>query len=78
MAEPAKKKDRKDKKKSFQNQRWEYNSEQTLATGVNTKVTKKKIKARCFNCNKKSHYANNAPNLHITSVGLGNFYAGNW
>ena len=57
-AKPAKKDDRKDKKKRLQNQRREHTSEQTLATGVNTKAPKKKFKARCFNCNKKSHYAN--------------------
>ena len=58
-AEPAKKKDRKDTKKRFLNQRREHTRKQTLTTGVNTKAPKKKIKAKCFNCNKKSHYANN-------------------
>ena len=57
-AEPAKKKDRKGKKKRLRNQRREHTGEQTSATGVNTKAPKKKLKARCFNWNKKSHYAN--------------------
>ena len=58
MAKSAKKKNRKKKKKRFRNQRQEYTGEQTPATGINTKVPKKKIKARCFNYNKKGHYAN--------------------
>ena len=57
-AEPAKKKDRKEKKKRLQNQRREHTGEQTPTTGVNTKAPKKKLKTRCFNCNKKGHYAN--------------------
>ena len=57
-AEPAKKENKKNKKKRLQNQRREHISKQTSATGVNTKAPKKKIKARCFNCNKKSHDAN--------------------
>ena len=57
-AEPAKKKDRKEKKKRLQNQRRKYTGEQTPATGVNTEAPKKKVKARCFNSNKKGHYAN--------------------
>ena len=48
-AEPAKKEDRKDKKKRFRNQKREYTGEQIPATGVNTKAPKKKIKDRCFN-----------------------------
>ena len=57
-AEPAKKKNRKEKKKRFWNQRQEHTGEQTQVTGVNTKAPKKKIKTKCFNCNKKRHYAN--------------------
>ena len=60
--EPAKKEDRKEKKKRLQNQRWKH-TEQTPVTGVNTKGPKKKIKARCFNCNKKGHYANKCTEL---------------
>ena len=56
--EPAKKKDKKEKKKKLRNQRREHTSKQTPATRVNTKVLKKMIKARCFTCNKKGHYAN--------------------
>ena len=58
VAEPAKKEDRKEKKKRFQNQRREHTEKQTPATDVNTQAPKKKIKARCFNCNKKGYYAN--------------------
>ena len=58
VAEPAKKEDKKKKKKRLRNQRREHTGEQTPATGVNTKALKKKIKARYFNYNKKSHYAN--------------------
>ena len=57
-AEPAKKKDRKEKKKRLRNHGREHPGEQTPATGVNTKAPKKKIKAKCFNYNKKSHYTN--------------------
>ena len=57
-AEPAKKEDKKEKKKRLRNQRQEHTSEQTLATKVNTEAPKKKLKARCFNCNKKGHYVN--------------------
>ena len=57
-AEPSEqgKKDGKDKKRRF----WEKRtrSEETPATEVNIKVLKKKVKTRCFNCNKKNHYAN--------------------
>ena len=59
MAEPAKK-DGKKKKKS-QGHRQELIREQKKQfpiTSINTKTQKKKIKARYFNCNKKSHYAN--------------------
>ena len=58
VAEPAKKKDRTEKKKRLRNQRREHTGEQTPVTRVNTKILKKKVKARCFNCNKKGHYAN--------------------
>ena len=61
-AEPAKKEDRKDKKKRFRGQRREHTGErkeQTPATGVNKTAPKKKLKVRYFNCNKKGHYANN-------------------
>ena len=57
-AEPTKKEDRKKKKKRLWNQRREHTGKQTLVTEVNTKAPKKKIKARCFNCNKKGHYVN--------------------
>ena len=63
-AEPAKKEDRKDKKKKLQNCRRERNK-QIPATGDNTKVPKKKKKRRdpsevtYFHCNKKGYYANN-------------------
>ena len=57
-AEPAKKEDRNKKKKKLQSQRREHTGEQTPAIGINTEVLKKKIKARCFNCIKKSQYAN--------------------
>ena len=57
-AKQAKNKDRKEKKKKLWNQKREHTGEQTPATGVNTKAPKKKIKAKCFNCNKKGHYAN--------------------
>ena len=57
-AEPAIKKDRKEKKKRLQNQRRKHTGEQTPTIRVNTKALKKKVKARYFNCNKKSHYAN--------------------
>ena len=56
--EPAKKEDRKEKKKRLRNQRRECTGEQTPATRVNTEAPKKKLKVRCFNCNKKGHYAN--------------------
>ena len=57
-AEPAKKEDRKEKKKRLRKQRWKHTNEQTPTTRVNTKAPKKKLKARYFNCNKKGHYAN--------------------
>ena len=57
-AELAKKEDRKDKKKKLGNQRRKHTDEQTPATGVNTEAPKNKVKVRCFNCNKKDHYAN--------------------
>ena len=57
-AKPAKKEDRKKKKKGLRNQRREHTGEQTPATGVNTEALKKKVKARCFNYNKKCHYTN--------------------
>ena len=57
-AEPAKKEDRKEKKKKLRNQRREHTGEQIPAIGVNTEAPKKKLKARCFTCNKKGHYAN--------------------
>ena len=52
VTEPAKKEDRKEKKKGLRNQRQEHTDEQIPATEVNTKTPKKKIKARCFNYNK--------------------------
>ena len=60
--EPAKKENRKNKKKKLQNRRWEWNK-QILPTGNNTKIPKKKKKRHdpsgvtYFNCNKKVHYA---------------------
>ena len=67
-AKPAKNENRKDKKKKLQNRRREQN-EQTPATGDNAEAPKKKKKRRdpskvtCFNCNKKSYYANNCTEL---------------
>ena len=58
MVEPAKKENKKNKKKRLQNQRWEHTGKQIPATGNNIKTLKKKIKARYFNCNKKNHYVN--------------------
>ena len=58
VAVPAKKEDKKDKKKRFRNQRRDHTKEQTSATGVNTEASKKKIKTGCFNYNKKGHYTN--------------------
>lgn len=62
MAEPVRKKNKEDKKKKF----WKYRQnhsewkEQTLATGVNTtKASKKNLKVKYFNYDKKSYYANN-------------------
>ena len=57
-AEPAKKEDRKEKKKKLRNRRREHTGEQTPTIGVNTEAPKKKLKIRCFNYNKKGHYAN--------------------
>ena len=60
-AEPDKKENKKDIKKRFRGQRREHTGErkeQTLATGINKTAPKKKLKVRCFNCNKKGHYAN--------------------
>lgn len=66
---PAKKKDKKDKKKKFWGQKREYigeQKEQTLAAGVNTTDISKKKKKRhniskimYLNCDKKGHYTNN-------------------
>ena len=58
MAESSEqsKKDRKDKKRRFGERKEQ--SEETPATRVNTEAMKKKLKTRCFNCNKKGHYAN--------------------
>ena len=56
------KKDRNDKKQRFRERREQ--SEETPATGVNTKTQKKKLKTRCFNCNKKDHYANECTKSH--------------
>ena len=61
-AELAEKEDKKHKKKRFRKQRREHTGqqkEQTPATGVNKVILKKKLKVRCFNCDKKDHYANN-------------------
>ena len=57
-AKPAKKKDRKERKKKLRNWKREHTGVQTPATGVNTKALKKKLKTRCFNYYKKGHYAN--------------------
>ena len=76
VAKPAKKEDRKKKKKRFLNQRREHTGEQTPATGVNSEALKKKIKARCFNCNKNATMQMSKPNAQKTSVGLSNLYAG--
>ena len=65
-AEPAKKEDRKDKKKRFRGQRREHieeQKEQTPVTGINEAAPKKKLKVRCFNCDKKGHYTNNCIKL---------------
>ena len=66
--EPAKKEDRKDKKKKFRKQRQNYigeQKEQTLTINVNVTETtlKKMLKARYFNYDKNSHYANNYTKL---------------
>ena len=58
VAEPTKKENRKKRKKILRNQSREHTGEQTAATGVNTEALKKKLKTRCFNCNKKGHYVN--------------------
>ena len=61
-AESVKKEDRKDKKTRFQEQRRKHTGErkeQTPAPGINEAAPKKKLKVRCFNCDKKGHYANN-------------------
>ena len=61
-AKLAKKKDRKDKKKRFRGQKREHTEEQkeqAPATGINKAASKKKLKVRCYNCDKKGHYANN-------------------
>ena len=60
MAEPAKKQGEM-KKRSWRQKRkhTRERKEQFLATNVNIKASKKKIKTRCFNCNKKGHYINN-------------------
>ena len=66
VTEPAKKKDRKDKKKRFPGQKRKHTrerKEQTPATNVNKAVSKKKLKVRCFNCDMKGHYANNCIKL---------------
>ena len=60
VVKPAKKKDKKDKKKRFYEQKRKYTREpkkQTLATNVNVikAILKKKLKVRCFNYNKKSN-----------------------
>ena len=65
--ELPKKDNKKNKKKMFQGQRWEYTRErkkQTPAISVNTTNVLKKKKKRydvnritCFNCNKKGHFA---------------------
>ena len=65
-AEPAKKKNRKDKKKRFRRQKREHTGErkeQTPATDVNKAALKKKLKVRCFNYDKKGHYANNCTKI---------------
>ena len=67
-AKLAKKKDKKNKKKRFQGQKQKHIREQKrqiLATGVNvTKAaSKKKLKVRYFNYNKKGHYTNNCTKL---------------
>ena len=49
------------RKKRSRRQRRERTKDQkkhSPAIGVNTKAPKKKIRARCFNWNKKNHYAN--------------------
>ena len=56
------KKDKKDKKRRFRERR--ERSEETSATGVNTEAPKKKLKTRCFNCNKKDHNANECTKPH--------------
>ena len=64
MAEPTIKEG--EKKKKSREQRQECTKDrkkQFPATDVNTKASKKKIRARCFNCNKKSHYANDCTKL---------------
>lgn len=63
-AEPAKKKDRKNKKKRFRGQRQKHTGkrdDQTQTTNINITeaVEKKKFKIRCFNCDKIGHYIKN-------------------
>ena len=55
------KKESEKKKKSWEHRRKRIGKwkKQSLAIGVNTKAPKKKIRAKCFNYNKKSHYTNN-------------------
>lgn len=58
-----KKKDKKNKKKRFQRHKQEHTGERekkTQATDVNvTKATpKRKLKVKCFKCDKKNYYAN--------------------
>ena len=62
-AEPAKKEDKKDKKKKFWNQRRDYIKEQTSATGVNTKAPKKKTRPDGSTIIRKATIQISAPNL---------------
>ena len=80
--ELAKKKDKKNKKKSFQSQRREHikkQKEQTLATGVNiieAGLKKKTPTSYVTILIKKVIIQNFVQNLQKTSVGLGNLCAG--
>ena len=60
MAKPIKKKSEKKKKfRGYKRKCIREQKEQFPATDINIEALIKKIKAKCFNCNNKSHYINN-------------------